>query len=75
MTFDRVKKQVKCCEVRDRNDRHVLKAGTATKLRHRQPYINTTEEEDWDNQEKDRHFSWRCHKFLNPIREEEEEEE
>jgi hypothetical protein len=32
------------------------------------------EEGNWDDQEKDRHFSWRCNLFLN-VREEEEEEE
>ena len=33
------------------------------------------EEESWDDQEKDRHFSCRCDRFLNLTREEEEEEE
>jgi hypothetical protein len=33
------------------------------------------EEESWDDQEKDRHFSCRCNRFLNLTREEEEEEE
>lgn len=33
------------------------------------------EEEKWDDQEKDRHFSWRHNWFLNLIREEVGEEE
>jgi len=36
---------------------------------------NNMEEENWDDQEKDRHFSWRYNWFLDLIREEEEEEE
>jgi hypothetical protein len=63
---------VKCCKLRARNDNPVLTVGRTTKLRNQQ---QKREEENWDDQEKDRHFSWRCNRFLNVIREEEEEEE